>query len=67
MREINVNEIEAVNGGCAEHCWGNQSLEDTVGGAIGGAIAGARGGLGGAILGAIGGAVAVIIGNLNEN
>lgn len=28
MRELNVNEIEQVNGGCEEHCWGDFSTED---------------------------------------
>lgn len=67
MKELNMTEIQLVSGGCAKHCWGNQSWEDTIGGAVGGAIAGARGGWAGAALGAIGGAIAVVIGNLNDN
>jgi len=67
MREVNIADATNVYGGCAEHCWGDQSVEDFVGGAIGGAIAGSRGGLGGMLLGAIGGVVTVFISNLNEN
>jgi hypothetical protein len=28
MRELNVNEVEQVNGGCEEHCWNDFSTED---------------------------------------
>jgi len=27
MRELKVNEIKEVNGGCEEHCWGDYSNE----------------------------------------
>ncbi|OKY25960.1 hypothetical protein BI291_02975 [Thalassotalea sp. PP2-459] len=48
MRELNVNEIEQVDGGCAKYCWGEATME----GFVGAVSSGARFGLGGAALGA---------------
>ncbi|WP_105200307.1 hypothetical protein [Pseudoalteromonas sp. T1lg10] len=45
MRELNVNEIEEVNGGCAEHCWGDFSSEDFSSAISAGSLLGARGAL----------------------
>jgi len=50
MRELNQNEIKQVDGGCAEHCWGEASME----GFIGAVSSGARFGSLGAAMGAIG-------------
>jgi hypothetical protein len=64
MRELNVNEMKIIGGGCAEHCWGDLTVKDIVGGAIGGAIGGSRGGLAGAAWGAIGGIITAIVSSL---
>jgi len=43
MRELNVNEIQEVNGGCAEYCWGEASTEEFIAAVSSGARFGAAG------------------------
>jgi hypothetical protein len=49
MRELNVNEIKQVDGGCAKNCWGDASIA----GFIGAVSSGARFGFAGAVAGGV--------------
>ena len=45
MRELSVNEFQEVNGGCAEHCWGDFSSKDLSSAMSAGGMLGVKGAL----------------------
>ncbi|MCW8107165.1 hypothetical protein OPS25_01435 [Alteromonas ponticola] len=51
MELLNIEELNAVSGGCAEHCWGDFSAAGFGISVMAGAIGGMRGGFVGAALG----------------
>ena len=55
MKQLMLNDIERVSGGCAEHCWGDFSLAGLGASLLAGAISGLRGGPAAIGLGALSG------------
>ncbi|GGW83297.1 Blp family class II bacteriocin [Alteromonas halophila] len=62
MRDLQLNELINVNGGCAEHCWGDFEAGDLAAVTIGGIVAGSAGGPAGAAAGGAGAALAYLLG-----
>lgn len=44
MKNLDMNEIQAVSGGCREHCWGDFQAGGLAAAAVGGGMAGMVGG-----------------------
>lgn len=66
MQILLETEVNQVNGGCADHCWGDASWSGAAGAAVGGALANARGGVGGMLLGAAGGAAGYLLSKIGD-
>lgn len=61
MQRLNTLEVEQVNGGCAEYCWGDFDIGSFGASVIGGAVAGSFAGPVGALGGAAGAATTYIL------
>lgn len=61
MKELSINEIQNVNGGCYDLCWGDFEAGGLLAAGVGGAIAGIGGGPMGMLGGSAGGMVAYML------
>lgn len=66
IKQLNCLEFEVISGGCAEHCWGDFSLEGFLASAAAGALGGAAGGWAGAALGAMSGGLGYAAGKIGD-